>query len=316
MEWVIGMFNNINEYLSDKINAKYEYDPFFVDNALGIYELYDGFSKIKIEYKSNKDFSYIDGLDNINYALEFFKQYGLSKRLETSLNDGTIEFEDSHENYEDSYNEVYSHCAIRYNYTDIVVPNTGTIEDSYLLVHEFMHSLNTQRTYVSHLLTEFVSIYFELKYADYLMDKNISHDDIAKLFMLRYDDCQKAIKQNKDMTLLLGIYNTCGEVTEEIISEYDPDINIEALSKTDVNMLSRSGDYRYVMCTLLATYALYNNISVDDILKLNNKLFLNTTVMDLLEEVGIPLDNDLLIGTCKAYIMQEAKKLEASRVIK
>lgn len=310
------MFEKLNDYLKNNMADIFEYDPFLVKNAYAICELYDGFYNIKVNYDKtiSRNYDYISGPDNIALASSFLKQFGLDKRLNEELSNGMIEFKDVYEDYEDSYEEPNWHFGIRNGHDEILVPDNGNINDSSILIHEFIHSLNPKREYTRYLSTEFFAIYFQLKYTDYLLDKNINPDDILKIFKDRYDDCRDIVRNTEDIILLIGIYDQYGSINKDNLLDYDKKLNIEYYEDVEGNDTKYMYDYRYVLATVLATYALYNNI--DPFVILKTSLETDKKFFELLSEMHIPLNTDLLVKTCQKYINEELEKVKTKKVIK
>lgn len=304
-------YEKINEYIKDNIDRLYKPNFFAVRNSFTLFYLYKDFLTVrpKEKIRINDEWQKIDFLSNVNYANSFLKQYNLDNKLNELLNNGTIDIIDIKESYEDDYKDIDYYCnQSGENKAEIVSSHYGTIEDSRTLIHEFFHYLNLapKITESRYILTEFVSIYFEFKYIEYLKDLNFDKHDLLKCYEMRFKDSYKICKEKNIMMLLIGIYDRYNDINQKNILEFDNILNINLIekdiSKLDLNKNLNLNNYRYVLGTLLATYALNNNIDPLNIIRLSNKLNDDSSVFELLEEIEIPLDNDILIKNAQSYL--------------
>lgn len=89
-----------------------------------------------------------------------------------------------------------SRCYVENNKKLINVERKFNFNDVITLIHEFMHYINgnVEKEYINrYLLTEFISIYFEIYAQNYLLKNyDISKESIGIYY--RLNDCKKCCK--------------------------------------------------------------------------------------------------------------------------
>lgn len=191
-----------------------------------------------------------------------------------------------------------------FNYSDIVC-----------LTHEFFHYTNAhgylELTYNRYLLTEFISIYFELFSIRYLVNNGINKNEILYADRLK-NTCDNSIFMSSYDWFLTSLYKY-NTLDYNFINNYLYHLSFECYNYDVYSLLSYfdyyhsegkdiddivregfSDDYRYIFGTMLAFYAL-DNCDVKSILYLNKNIngYLGTLdIFDVLRMIGINLDSD------------------------
>ena len=153
---------------------------------------------------------------------------------------------------------------------DIVISSDDTIEDVFSLVHEYFHSTNTKErlSFDSVLLTESVSIFYELLLFDYLKEKNISINDIEKQM------------QNRLYNLSDDAYDILDKVNLLVEGLKDPniinDLEIMDEEKLEYYYEKSEASIKYGVSTLIATLMYYDYhrgmIKLDNVENYNDSL--------------------------------------------
>lgn len=217
------------------------------------------------------------------------------------------------------------------------------------LIHEFIHKMNfdlskKSSTPTRTVLTEFISIYFEEYAKRYLLNKGISKKEL--FFNERIMATQNSASNFNWYGLILLVYEKIGKIDEEsylflrenylpitkegfeneckmivsqitkIEEQYQKDIMYERpFNENEVYdrcLTFLSKHYQYVFGTLLAYYAL-ENIDKEKMVWLNDHVNDDDqTVLDILEEIGMDLDEipiiDLITSVEKQIELDTEKK--------
>ena len=254
------------------------------------------------------------------------------------IRDGTLDFnyqkDDSSSCCISETKKVLINIKRRFNYTDVA-----------LLLHEFIHYTNRKlegMTINRHLLTEFLSIYFEIYAEKYLIaNYGVSKDSLEIYDRLNY--CKKCASIIQNFSGPLYAYLHSGDLDEnsyQFINEYFVSETKEAFERKCHNLfidmdscdkkyrmrilyekeyseaefgkflvreLKIDSSYLYLFGTLLAYYAI-NYVPVCDIVRLND--FINSFessksfILDLLSTIKIDLNNNA-IGIALQCIQKE-----------
>lgn len=274
----------------------------------------------------------VDGLTSISLVREFFNNLGnnYTDLFDESFRNGSFGYEDVINDKSDM--SLYQAGSLKNNkYYNVGFE--GNILDGHSLVHEFFHYLNTSSSNLSDLFSEFISIYMENKYLDFLGTKGYSKTDILKVKLERYLDFFDGQQDLLYETLILNIKEKLGVIKEQdydFLTSYKDyflkDINIDvyykninvALNKLrniDNNNMNRKNKFspnytfRYFFGVLLSSYLLTRDdeLVTSRVLHLNNKLSNNEIIsfFDGFEILGINIqDNaisDSLIESVSIY---------------
>lgn len=320
-----------------------------------IKKLNDYFNNIFIELEKN-DFFLLDNFQTIAMFTQNYWNFSSELKLEENNKTNSLTFEDVYllareiiekidKNYLQDYDNliksgeldfgfnseyVDSHCAYlgkkkqklididrEFNYSDVVI-----------LVHEFMHYTNVA-SYVSvnrYLLTEFLSIYFELYATNYLInEKKVPKDEVN--YNLRLNNIRTNGKHLLDFSIPFFIYNKIGDIdsknleffkqryfdiSEEVYKKlclrllkklnnveekykisikYERDYNERELACKQCNLFNVN--YRYILGGILAFYA-FENCDMEKIIYLNNHIndynFDKMSIADVLNFIGIDIN--------------------------
>ena len=187
------------------------------------------------------------------------------------------------------------------------------------LIHEYFHKINFSNNKARYLLTEFISIYFELYSYEYLKKQGIDSNKFESYERLK--ELQKNANFLSEHTYFVYYFDKFGNLDENSYKnmdgvditkeEYEEYLHLDLVKfenlekeyyekyKNKFEKFSTylasyyNGDYRYFMCTLLAYYALYN-LSKEKVLNLNEALINNKkiTINEAFNILGIDLTKD------------------------
>lgn len=261
------------------------------------------------------------------------------------LTNGVLDF-----SFDNDYND--SGCLIYYENNKAVkksinVNRVFNYEDVLILVHEFMHYTNGNViTENREYLTEFISIYFEFYAARYLLDKGIPKNEIDyfkrlrlvqnncaslyqyEIILLAYDYLgnlnfdtisflQKYIvyiSRQKFENECLVFYDCLQDIYEKNHAEIEKDASIlgAILSEEFIGL-----DYRYVLGTILAIYAL-KYCDFQDIVYLNNHLneYNDKTISQICLSIGIDLNDEHFLDDLKLALDDFVNRKPPQDVIK
>ena len=203
-------------------------------------------------------------------------------------------------------------------------------EDVISIIHEFMHYTNGDTNNSNrYYLTEFISIYFECYAVQYLLDKGIPSNEIDyfKRLIWTKEDCLRLYQYE----IALLVYIDFGDINNDTINylqKYIMNIskedflheccklndwlnniyedNEEEIEQEPSNLgtiLSEefvTKDYRYILGTILAIYALkFSNFK--DMVYLNNHIaeYDDKSIFDILLSIGINLKDENFLDDLK-----------------
>ena len=330
-------YQKLNNYLNDIFCYLEENDHFLLQNMEEIAILNDRVNDIVSSYE------YVEAEKN---HLTFYDVYNLARDIietidqkylpfyDSMIDNGTIDFD-----YEDKY-----FCSF-YRGIDtsngkinlININREFSYDDVVSLVHEFMHYTNGKNDKLSinrYLLTEFISIYYEMYAEDYLREHKLLLDDNKYSFRLQIlkEDTDSLYKYEipfiafkcfgnlKDETLndlkqyIIGITKEQYEnELKNLLQTYEAiDENTDDKDKFISHLtLAAKDNYRYILGTLFAIYA-RKNISIEKIKKLNDNINDYTiSIVDLLKTIGIEIDSDNIVSDLMDSLLEyiEEKKL-------
>lgn len=165
----------------------FSYDPFILDEIENLWNLlnyiYSNYLEVlkSVEFEKN-DISFVSLEENISMAQQFFDKYHINVSIKDMIKANILTFkkiadQNSKETAGSSYYDGEKNKKIEVYLDD-------TIIDSGVIIHEIMHYLNqpeTERNFVSDLLTESVSYGIEFIYVEEL--KKSPYYNEAEKFM-------------------------------------------------------------------------------------------------------------------------------------
>ncbi len=330
-------YKELNIYLNDIALYLQTNDFFFTNNIINICEANDDFYQHFYEFDFEKNYE--------ENHLTFEEVFFLAREILESINpdylplfdkliqtgeldfDYDSELDDSYFTHTDDGINVHNFIDINreFNYTDVCS-----------LIHEFFHYLNGRgkTTINRHLLTEFISIYFENYAIDYLIKKGIPKTEIDYTMRLystferaanfyyvetplicyftfgsiddnSFDMLKKhiiALKKDvfdQECNNLLNYFHRKEKYLEMNELEYDEEYLPEEFG------LDFSKNYRYFIGTLMAFYA-RSNCQMADILYLNEHVNDDDTIdlVDFLGKAYIDLNDDTFLDKAFKSIEQ------------
>lgn len=320
-------YKELNNYLNLCFTYLDKRDWFLLENIKQIIEMNDMFLTHINNYEITQDYKQntLTFSDIYSLAREIIesldKKYlaDFDKLIET----GELDFDYEDKLYQSLYihttkdNQIFNLIDLHrsFNYVDVVI-----------LIHEYFHYINGRHKHLTsnwYILTEFFSIYFEMYATEYLINKGIPKEEIN--YNNRLNITIHHAKSLRIYEIVFMAFEKFGNINENTVNDlneyvcriskkqfekecnnvlhnfkkieknyrndilYEEDYNEEKLS--EFISLVPSIDYKYVVGTLLAIYAMdYSNI--DKILKLNDTIHENTDdINDVLNEIGIDTDN-------------------------
>lgn len=268
----------------------------------------------------------------IQNHLTFEDVYNLTREIIATIDDSYLEdFDKLIEsgkldfNYESEYHD--SSCITEYENGEAIkqiinINREFNYNDVFTLIHEFIHYTNGKKKSKNrNYFTEFLSIYFELYAIEYLLKKGVSKEEIDYLDRIKITEKRSnslyeyeiilvayiELGSFDENTLLLlqqyvvkidkelfekkvnTIYKRLSkiEMQNEAVIKENPDLLGEILSQEFIER-----DYKYILGTLLAFYALkYCNFT--DIVNLNNQIneLNDKNVIEICSQIGINLND-------------------------
>lgn len=302
-------YNELNDYLNkfflDKNNIL---NPIFCDylKELTIATmLINDFARNEVKnfYINNKEITLNNTLEYVEKLInEFFPEY--SDDWKQSFNSGVLDISYAEEHkYSDSYYR-------KENGNDLLNINLdGNYNDIKTIIHEFTHYVcfkNKLKSYNADFLSEFFAIYYEMEAI-----KNMKNNNMDCSFLYRIGSF---INKNYDIgnyIFILLCYEKLGNINEhtenDIITFFGlKDTIFKKECKKLLNNFKKDYDetseilstqYRYLIGTLLATYA---SVHIDrDKIKyllyhINDHEYATSSIEEILEEIGIEINVDAL----------------------
>lgn len=264
----------------------------------------------EITLKRNK-VNYISYEETIKITKDFLKSIDsyYPHSLEKLIEDGTINLydkddEDSIKKYGDG--AYYGRTKGKHN---INIPMEHNIEDMYALVHEFIHYTNCLNgcSIDGFMLTEYISITFEMLLYDYLKEHNLYKEDRIAPVVLRLLSIE-----SKSESILKTI--------EEYNNERNRSFNLINLKennrKSDKDFEDLSKKIIYLIGETLAIYTYHNYkkgiVSIEEIDELNMRVN-NNENLDSLNLIMKDIPNSNEIESSIKYFKDEV--LESEKAI-
>lgn len=288
-------YQKLNNYLNQIFMILSDYDYFLIKNIdkiarlnskyLSFIEKYDLNSSIKDNKLTYEDVYLIAREIIASIDKSYLNDY------DNLIKSGQLDF-----GYEEEYDDsefVHEHNLINirreFNYNDVIS-----------LVHEFIHFTNgkAKKSQNRYLLTEFLSIYFEIYALDYLMEQGIPENEVGIYDRLKWTRGSSITLSRYEIIFLA--YEKFGNINEETYTylnkyylamskeEFDREcqylldyiIKKEDEYKTNITFEKEFiydfcspffDNYRYFLGTLLAFYSRKYS-KIEDIVYLNNHI--------------------------------------------
>lgn len=341
-------YKELNKYLNDICNYLYKTGDILINNISNICKMNDGYYEILYDYKFKKKSKENHLTYNDVYILareiiekinpKYLEEY--DKLISTGLLDFSYEhgYDDSEFVHIEKDNKSYNIININreFNYNDVIS-----------LIHEFFHYTNgcAKTTRIRHLLTEFISIYFETYAIDYLINKGIDKDEIDYEIRLEWtfnmvsefyyietplicfidfgsidDDAYEFFKKkyfpveksafDKECTILLKWLQKIDKNYRD--NHFKDNYDYDNVIKKSANLLIKH--FKYLFGTILAIYA-FKNCKIDDILYLNEHINDddNVGLVEILKNAGIDLNDDKFLNdalVCIEEYINDNKKVK------
>ena len=305
-----------NRYLNEIFNGMDISDCFFLENLPFLANMNDKFLELLDKY----DFSSKGSSCNLTfmevYSLARDVVSGISTKYlplyDNLINTGILDF---------GYDGTYSDSYFRHVNNDVNLINIKRefgYSDVVTLVHEFFHYTNgrSKNSINCHILTEFLSIYFELFAIEHLSDIGVDVDKISVCDRLENTHLSSLNMYFYEIALV-SFYNF-GCLDYNMINSYFAKVSkddfddcvsylISFFEDLENKQFSYSDklykysekfctDYRYIFGTLLAFYA-YEYCDLEKVIYLNdhiNDVFSECSVFDALKYIGIEFDDSFL----------------------
>lgn len=307
-------YQELNIYLNSYFKSLEQNNSFFLRNIKQINVM----SQIYNEFIDNYDLNYKSCTTNLSYndvyliAREILESIDPKylKDFDRLIPSGELNF-----NYDNS-EEYGMHSYIadkktklidinrQYNYNEIIV-----------LIHEYMHYTNFipeengSMVKNRYLLSEFISMYFELYATNYLITKkNIDLKEIN--VFSRFDNTKSSTLKISDYGIPLVAYELFGNIDETtigLLNNYVVSINNEYFDQLCLLLLDNfkkygkadnniggflMNEFHYFLGTILAYYAI-TDLSVGDMVHFNDHINdKNIDTITLLRKNGIDLTDD------------------------
>ena len=308
-------YKELNKYLNELFRYLDKYYKFILDNMLDIFTVNDQYFNfirdydLSVEYKEN-NLTYKEVYECARKIIESIDKKYL-KLYDNLIETGQLDF---------SYTKEYDDSSF-YHSKDINLININryfNYEDVIVLIHEFFHYTNglKGRNLTNEILTEFISIYFEIYATNYLLNEGVSKDELGYLRRIRSvynrsydlyytetpllaynkfgninDESLNLLNQfftsnltkkqfNNECNYLLDFFKL---VKERYIKEnFSNQVNDYELEEKFANMFV---DYfKYFFGTMWAFYAI-ENCDMKDIICVNDKMANNDKKMDELMNI-------------------------------
>lgn len=308
------MYQKLNYYLNDFFLYLQKNHPIFLANLDNFYNINN---EIINEFNGNynaKIKSYNLKYDEVYYlAREIVESIDCKylEKFDAILDSGILNFSYENEYTDSHYRYIYDYKK-RIGYNEININRCFSYIDVTTLIHEFFHYTNRDGilTNVGVFLTEVVSIYFEEYAKRYLInEKKLSDDDVG--LKLRILVLILMNREFNDFCLVLMAFDKLGNLSKNTSKDMKSillisDKTFENKCKILLNKFENSNDieivyenltsqYPYLICTILAYYALNNN-DMKDIIKLNdllkNERCNSYDFIELLEKINIDITDD------------------------
>lgn len=337
-------YHQLNCYLNTVFNELECQDNFLIRNCIMIDYSCDDL----IYYLRDIEIDYDIKENNLTFQDVFFIARDIIasinplylKEYDNLIDSGKLDFSYNYD-YPDSECVYFSNTKMNiininreFNYNDVVI-----------LIHEFFHYTNmkTDENTNEYLLTEFISIYFEIYAQKYLIDKGITINELN--LYSRLQSIFNHYKQFQGYSPILCVFSSFGNISEESIDfinkyfyslskgDFDKSCKfllnkfkqIENKYRMDIkyerNFYDREFsyklsqpfkyNYRYIIGTIFAFYA-SEYCDINDILYLNDNIntieFMTKDPILLLKNIGIDVNESYFIEKVASAIRKFVDK--------
>lgn len=196
--------------------------------------------------------------------------------------------------------------------SNINVPIKNNVRDGSIIVHEFFHFLNDNGhiTVVKELFDEMISIYFELRFGMFLIEKGYDDVNFSKMIYERLDDSYGAANALFISSAILDIYNKTGKINygnykfiKKYIDTYDGNYMVirDTCKKENLKEIfsEYEDDISYLFGTLISIMAIEEPKVYDLKMKYINDNINSFGIEDVLYNLDIKLEEyESWIGLC------------------
>lgn len=342
-------YKKLNDYLNTSFIFLEKNDDFLLYSLYDIGYLSDLYVDMINKCELNNE---VDSSDYLSYEDVFL----LAREIIENINPNYLQYYDAlikngtlDLSYNNDYNDSHYYADFVKKISLININRTFNYDEVCTLVHEFMHMMNglEKPTKVRHVLTEFISIYFEEYARTYLLDKGIDRKKLD--FNGRFMSIKRNAEYFRRYSMILLIYENFGYIDqdsylalkeyfgvnvskeefeeicyknllkmEKVEKEYrmeimfEEDFDDDKFGKKLCNYLGFDIDYRYIIGTLLACYQLKND-KKDKMVYLNDHIndYSNKSFNKVLSSIDISLGDikpEELISIVEEYIQGNNKK--------
>ncbi|MBE6157209.1 MAG: hypothetical protein E7160_00215 [Firmicutes bacterium] len=310
------------------VTTIYENDIAYQSSIEKYASIYSFYQKRNIYLSSTQSLDIVRNFikNKIPVFLDNFDEYIKNGVLDFIDSDTTTENDYSYSGISDD-NKREIHAIINHNYEDLET-----------IIHEFIHQLNLEESPVSKttrlLLTEGISIYFEMLLFKYLEEKGYNIEEISKIKKMRINDCARISDEILTELTLIDSYMKFGSINENTWKDRKElcDFgwsNKEGFEFEIRNLLGDKKEYKfkyinnigYIVGTLIAFYAINqpNDEMTNKFIKLN-ELVNTENFYECLKYIGIDFskdeDIDKLFITFKDEILKINEIYENNHILK
>lgn len=215
-QYLISYLKNTEEVCPELLDLFYPITRLAMDYLYVFDEVFD-------DTEENLYFEQMDIKETINLVRKFLKSMD-SKYLEMfnkCLIDGTFDVF-----YIENLDEVPDRLDIpmsieNQKHLNLNIPINYTIQDGALLVHEYFHFTNSEKSGVRDIFTELISIYMELRYYQFLYKNGYSVDNYYKNLFFRLENTYLSSQDIAYSGSILDIYYNTQDVSFESIKFID-----------------------------------------------------------------------------------------------
>lgn len=178
------------------------------------------FQDLLSEELQDFDYEYMDIKDTVNLVREFLnkidKNYVL--KFDKAISDGTFDIFHIDNLYEDDDRIDEPKCLDERKDISVNIPINYSISDGAIIVHEFFHYTNSDKdTTIRCVFTELISIYMELRYYQFLVEKGYNIVNYYQELYERISNIYVAANNIAYTGSILDIYHNTGSIDKDSI---------------------------------------------------------------------------------------------------
>ena len=284
----------------------FSYNPFILDEIENLWNLsnyiYYKYVEVIKNIKFEKyDFSYVSLEENISLVQQFLDKYHINISIKELIESGILIFKKIDENV--------TKTKVGTSYYDkdkkrvIEIYLNDNITDSCVLIHEIMHYLNqpeSQRNFVSDLLTESLSYGIEFIYCEEL-NNTIYHNDVEMFMKFMARMICKLMDRIYYIYKLILLYKKEKDISLEAYNKIFKDNNYERMLEyfeqyaTEKKFIIR--DTWNVLGYPIAIYILETYKKDNDFIKIlmeYNKAINEKSYQECLDIIGLNIDTEFV----------------------